>query len=374
MMDDRTRLILLNLIPDIGSLRLTRLLASFGSLEAVWAASATDLQQVEGIGPVLASRIVATRLELWRAEEEQRLAREHGGMIVTLHDADYPAVLRHIPDPPLVLYLKGAWRPEDATAVAIVGSRHASLYGLQMAERLAAELAVHGVTIVSGLARGIDAAAHRGALKAQGRTLAVLGGGLSRMYPPEHQELADRITASGAVISEYPMRMEPLAQNFPRRNRLISGLSLGVVIVEATRRSGALITADCALEQGREVFAVPGHADALSSQGTHWLLKQGARLVTSVEDILEELRLEPCETDVRRTLLETTTASSEQNELDGEEQRLLQHMRSDEPQELDALALTSGLPAAVCASALLRLELKARVQQLPGKRFVRRRV
>jgi len=250
--------------------------------------------------------------------------------------------------------------------VAIVGSRRASLYGQQTAERMSYELAVRGVTVVSGLARGIDSAAHRGALKAQGRTLAVLGSGLSRLYPPEHADLAEQIAASGAVISEYPMGMAPPAQNFPRRNRLISGLSLGVVIVEAASHSGALITADCALEQGREVFAVPGKVDSVTSQGTHQLLKQGAKLTTTVDDILEELRLEPIPMP-----RQASAASAPHNlRMTDEEQRLLAHLSPDEPQDIDALAATTGLSVSVCAATLLGLELKRLVKQLPGKRFI----
>lgn len=292
-MDDRERLIALNLVPGIGSLRLRRLLDAFGSLSTLWAASAEQLQQVEGVGPGFAQQLIDSRRKRDAVTEELGLARKAGCTVVTLEDDGYPVPLRQIHDPPLVIYMKGAWTEADETAVAMVGARRASLYGQQMAERLAYDLALRGVTVVSGLARGIDGTAHRGALKASGRTLAVLGNGLSSIYPSEHKDLAEQIAEHGALISEYPMRMEPLSQNFPQRNRLISGLSLGVVIVEAAKRSGALITADCALEQGREVFAVPGKADSITSQGTHQLLKQGARLVTSVEDILEELRLEP---------------------------------------------------------------------------------
>ena len=291
MLTDRERLILLNLIPDVGSTPLRRLLDQFGDLDRVWQAGVRELRQVEGIGPLLAQRIAAGCRNERLVGEEVALAQRAGVRIVTLEDADYPTLLREIPDPPLVLYVRGTLPDPAAPAVAIVGSRHASRYGVEIAERLAYDLALRGLTVISGLARGIDGAAHRGALKAQGRTLAVLGNGLSRIYPPEHEPLAKQIVEQGAVISEYPMQMAPLAQNFPRRNRLISGLSLGVVIVEAAQRSGALITADMALEQGREVFAVPGPITRRTSQGTHHLLKQGARLVTSAEDILEELSL-----------------------------------------------------------------------------------
>ena len=363
----------LNLLPDIGSIRLTRLLAAFGSVRDVYEASEAALRQVEGISPVLAARIAAQRRDPKPVEEELRLAHQAGCAVVTLLDEGYPAPLKQISDPPLVLYMKGAWTEADDTAVAMVGSRHASLYGQQTAERLAYELALHGLTVVSGLARGIDSAAHRGALKAGGRTLAILGNGLSTIYPPEHRDLAEQIAAHGAVISEYPMRMQPLGQNFPPRNRLISGLSLGVVVVEAAQRSGALITADQALEQGREVFAVPGKVDSLTSQGTHHLLKQGAKLVTSVEDILEELRLEPVPTPIER-VSPPATASAARTPLPAgmttEERRIFEQLRADEPHDVDELVAATGLPASACAATLLGLEVKRLVKQLPGKRFV----
>ena len=245
-MDNRERLLALNLIDGIGSTRLRRLLDAFGGLERLWQAEVVELRQVEGIGAQLASRIAAARCDDSAGQQELVLAQRAGARIVTLEDDDYPARLREIPDPPLVLYVRGTL-PVEEVAVGIVGARRASLYGLQMAQRLGYDLGLRGVTVVSGLARGIDAAAHRGALKSGGRTVALLGGGLLRLYPPEHRELAEQIATQGAVVSEYPMGMEPMAHNFPRRNRLISGLSLGVVIVEAANRSGALITADCAL-------------------------------------------------------------------------------------------------------------------------------
>jgi DNA processing protein len=235
------------------------------------------------------------------------------------------------------------------------------LYGLQLTERLAGELAVRGVTVVSGLARGIDAAAHRGALRAGGRTLAVIGSGLGALYPPEHAELAEQIAARGAVFSEFPITFPPIPGNFPRRNRLISGLSLGVVVVEAARRSGSLITADCALEQGREVFAVPGRIDSTGSHGTHALLKQGARLVTGVDDILEALHLE----------LARALPPMPRPEVRADVERLLDCFGTRAPIDVDRLAQRAGLPVATCGALLTQLELQRRVRQLPGKRFVR---
>lgn len=321
-------------------------------------------------------------------DEEQGLAAQAGCAVLTSADADYPAPLREIYDPPAVIYVKGRWTEHDRIAVAIVGSRHCSRYGERTAGHLAYELALRGVTVVSGMARGIDAAAHWGALKAAGRTLAVLGNGLSSIYPPEHRELAEAIAQHGAVLSEYPMRMPPMGQNFPRRNRLISGLSLGVVVVEAAAKSGALITADQALEQGREVFAVPGAVDSWTSEGTHQLLKQGAKLVTSVEDILEELRLKwervprprraPSQQGWSPTGVPDAVGDgppqpaspAPPRDVTDEERLMLEHLSADEPRDIDTLVAATGLAASACAATLLGLEVKRLVKQLPGKRFV----
>ena len=368
MLNHRDRLILLNAIPEIGSLRVRRLLDAFGTLDRLWAASAEELQQVEGIGARLAQRIAVARQDEGSARKEWELARRAGVRLITLDEAEYPALLKTIADPPLVLYVRGALDPSDTIAVGIVGARRASLYGTQCAERLGYELALRGVTVVSGLARGIDAAAHRGALKASGRTVAVLGNGLARIYPPEHEGLAEEIARHGALVSEYPMEMAPLPHNFPRRNRLISGLSLGVVIVEAAQRSGALITADCALEQGREVFAVPGPITTVTSQGTHQLLKQGARLVTSVEDILEELRVSS--PPLAEGPQEDAKAAGSMA-LPQPEQRVLACVDEREPRYVDAIAGQSGLAMAQVSTSLLHLELKRLIRQLPGKQIIR---
>lgn len=229
------------------------------------------------------------------------LSKENKTRTLSLLDKDYPANLKYIYDPPSILYIKGNILPEDTIAVAVVGSRRATYYGLKNAENLGFQLAAGGITIISGLARGVDSAAHRGALKARGRTIAVLGSGLNKIYPRENEELVEEIAQNGAVISEFALDTPPLRQNFPRRNRIISGLSLGVVVVEAAKRSGALITANFALEQGREVFALPGKIDSFTSKGTHDLIKQGAKLVESIEDIIEELEpLKACQINRKR--------------------------------------------------------------------------
>ena len=382
-MTSREQLILLNTIPDVSAACLRRLFEAFGGLSRLGVAAPEELQQVQGVSPILAHRLFEGLRDEARLVRELSLAARAGVTMLTLEDAGYPDALKTLPDPPLALYVRGELTAADASAVGIVGARRASLYGIRCAEQLGHDLALRGLTVVSGLARGIDAAAHEGALKAPGRTIAVLGNGLSRVYPPEHAPLADRIAEHGAVVSEYPMETAPLSYNFPRRNRIISGLSLGVVVVEAAQRSGALITADCALEQGREVFAVPGPMTAVTSQGTHQLVKQGARLVTSVEDILDELGFsEPVARPARKTAAAESLAAgsgfgpernrrAEPDGLAGPEQRVFGCVREGQPEDIDAIVAKSGLETSEVSSLLLQLELKRLVRQLPGKQFVR---
>ncbi|MFH1045850.1 MAG: DNA-processing protein DprA [Candidatus Omnitrophota bacterium] len=286
---------------------------------------------------------------------------------IAVKDQDYPLNLRYIFDPPPMLYIKGDLVAEDALAVAIVGSRRATYYGLKNAEQLGYQLAARGITIVSGLARGVDSAAHRGALAAKGRTIAVLGSGLNMIYPPEHAALADQIAESGAVVSEFTLDTPPHKQNFPRRNRIISGLSLAVVVIEAARKSGALITAHCALEQGREVCALPGKVDSLTSFGTHELIKEGAKLVQSVEDIIEELQ--PLQVYTAAVALEKE-AGQQLAVLSQEEQAVCALLNS-EGRSLDSIIEKAGLGYGVLMTTLLRLQQKKLVQELPGKRYVR---
>ncbi len=277
-----------SLLDGVGPRLRKVLLERFGTPAGILAAAPSDLRSTPGIGPKLVQKIVASRTTA-DAVAELRICRENGVATLLETEPEYPRALKEIPDPPGVLYAKGTILPRDALAVAIVGTRHATPYGLQQAERLAAGLARAGLTIVSGLARGIDGAAHRGALAAGGRTLAVLGSGVLHIYPPEHGELARLVTEAGALLSEMPPYNQPLAGVFPQRNRIISGLSLGVIVVEAAQRSGALITARLAMEQNREVFAVPGRIDTPVARGCHQLIRDGARLVESVDDVLEHL-------------------------------------------------------------------------------------
>ena len=269
-----------------------------------------------------------------------------------------------------MLYIKGKLEEQDEESIAIVGSRRASLYGITYAGEFAARLSSFGMTIVSGMARGIDAASHRGALKSAGRTLAVIGSGFNHVYPSEHKELAEEISRAGAVISEFPIEAKPLAQHFPQRNRVISGLSLGVVVVEAARNSGALITADFALEQGREVFALPGRLDSGNAFGTLELIKQGAKLVTCVDDIIKELNIpQAFQSEEGQSESETETETCE-GSLTKEESRIYR-LLSSEAMPLDDVVRQSQMSVPRIASILLGLQLKKRIQELPGKQFIK---
>jgi len=299
---------------------------------------------------------------------------------ISINDAEYPQILKKIHSPPKALYINGSFKEEDDFAVAIVGSRRASRYGIEMSEKLGYDLALGGVTVVSGMARGIDSAAHRGALKANGRTIAVMGSGHGHIYPAENKELYKKIAEAGAVISEFEDDVSPLPRNFPIRNRIISGLTLGIVIVEAAKNSGALITADFALEQGREVFAVPGKISSITSKGTHELIKDGAKLVQSAEDIMEELGLheiEPAAVANERELMEEKiskkTARYVYNSLSCDERKVYK-MLSDEPIYIDDVVKESGVELSLVSKVLLALELKRLIKELPGKQFVRLRI
>jgi len=356
-------LVSLNMVGEIGSIRLGKLLDYFGSFENIFSAAPEKLIAVSGISENVARRIRAFKKE--DLDRELEAAKKLGLKIITLDDAEYPENLKNIPSPPLVLYVKGELEKEDNLSVGIVGSRKASYYGLSSAEKFSAELAQCGLTIVSGMARGIDTAAHRGALKAGGRTIAIIGSGFKNIYPEENIKLAEEIADHGAVISEFSLNTEPLRENFPRRNRVISGLSLGVLVVEAAKNSGALITADFALEQGREVFALPGKIDSDSSFGTNNLIKQGAKLVTVKEDILEELAL-PLAVN-----LSTTTVKNRLKQDASSEDAHLYSLISHEPVCFDEVLEKSSLNISQVYEILLRLQMKKLVKQLPGKQLIR---
>src|SRR5438132_3071135 len=349
-------LLALHLVPGLGPRLTTALLQRFGSAAAVLQTTAEQLQEVPHIGAKIAQGL---RQAMQRVDVDAELGlmeRMNVQLLVRGKDG-FPRSLEEIPDPPHLLYVRGVLQEGDSKAVALVGSRACTSYGRKVAERLAGELARAGFTVVSGLARGIDGMAHRGALKAGGRTLAVLAGGLSRIYPPEHTDLANEVAAAGALLTESSMQMEPMAVMFPARNRLISGLSRGVVVIEAAERSGALITASHAGEQGRPVFAVPGLLDSPASAGVHQLLRKGAVLVRGVEDILEELE------GVRPTLEVSRPAPPPA--LDDSQRRIWEFL-AGQPKHVDILAQEIWLSLPEITGALFKMELKKIVRRLPG--------
>lgn len=364
--DELVHSVRLALVSGVGPRHRRHLLARFGSPAAVVAASVDELQQVSGIGPKIAARLAAASEEL-NAEAELALAAEHGIDVLIEADDSYPRLLHELPDPPGVLFRRGTASPEDGLAIAIVGTRHATRYGLAQAERLARGLVTTGFTVVSGLARGIDAAAHRGALAAGGRTIGVLASGLLNIYPPEHQELADEVAASGCLLSEAPPRFAPIAGAFPQRNRIISGMSLGTIVVEAAARSGALITARHAYEQGRDVFAVPGPVDSRLSRGCHALIKDGAKLVESVDDVLSELG--PLAERVTRDD-GTVIAQPAELMLNELEQRVLQAIE-DAPTSIDSVTAACGLAVHRVLSTISVLEMRRLIRRVSGTQVVR---
>lgn len=356
-------LVSLNMVLDIGSIRLAKLLEAFGAPQDILKASRGQLMEVSGIGERIAAKICA--IEEKDLDAEMALVKKLSLAIVTIDDAGYPENLKNIPGAPPVLYVKGKLLPEDKKAIAIVGSRRASLYGLTHAQKLAGDLARRRYAIISGMARGIDTYAHRGSLKAGGRSVAVIGSGFNHVYPAENRKLAEEISGQGAVVSEFPCDTMPFKQNFPRRNRIISGLSLGTVVVEAARNSGALITADFALEQGREVFALPGKIDSSTSYGTNGLIKQGAKLISSAEDIIEEYEGVSVEPVPRRYILEAPGLGVGSDELK------LYHSISHEPIPIDEIAEKTHFEIPKITDILLRLRLKKLIKEVPGHQFVR---
>jgi DNA processing protein len=363
-MTEREALITLHLIRSLGPVRVRSLSEALGSAAAILSAPESDLRGVPGIGAKLAAAIVQER-ETADPDREQKRARSCGARLVTWLDGEYPARLKAIHDPPLVLYVRGDFLPGDDRALAVVGSRRCTHYGRSVADRLSFQFAQAGFTVVSGLARGIDAAAHEGALKAGGRTIAVLGGALDELYPPEAGPLADRIAAQGAVITEYAMGRQPDATTFPYRNRIVSGLSLGVAVIEADVNSGAMITAAQALEQGRSVFAVPGRIDSMSSRGAHLLIKQGARLLEDLADVYEEFDYlkpsgpGPCQVPL---------PGMEEFRFSADEEKVVDALAGGEAPDIDRLAREVGLPTPRLSGLLVGLEMKRIIRMLPGRR------
>jgi DNA processing protein len=371
--------IALNMTPGIGPRAAATLLERFGSAEAVFKASRAELEGTRLRAETIESIMARDLLEKAAREIEQ--VRTLGADILLLDDGIYPSLLREIFDPPITLYVKGAWEEcLDAPGVAVVGSRRCSTYGQNAALMLARDLASRGVTIISGLARGIDAAAHRGALEAHGRTVAVMGTGIDQVYPRDHRKLSEEILEhGGAIVSEFPLGTPPAPQNFPYRNRVISGLSLGVLIVEAAENSGSLITARMAMEQNREVFAVPGNITSKNSFGTNYLIKgAGAKLVQQWQDVAAELppeiaaQLLPPEPKKGGAADLVNQLSLVPLDLSATEHAVWKLLSTDDPAHIDALAEASGLPVSALTGALLGLEMRELVRQLPGKCFVRK--
>ncbi|HKW17404.1 MAG TPA: DNA-processing protein DprA [Terriglobales bacterium] len=366
----------LALTPGLGPTRAKRLVEFFGAADKIFHASLTELEAA-GL-PAAAAQSIATGRSIELAQDETAKATAAGIYCVTLDDAEYPARLRQIYDPPIVLYVRGRVETLAHAGIAVVGTRHPTPYGIGMSERVACDLAARNVMIISGLARGVDTAAHRGAVSAKGKTLAVFGTGVDIVYPKENSRLADQILSlGGALISEFPLGTFAAPQNFPIRNRIISGMSFGVLVVEAAEYSGTRITARCALEQNREVFAVPGNVTNKNSWGPNTLIKQGAKLVATWEDVWEELPA-----DVRLTLQPEagdesqagqTASLFEEPSLSPHEKKIYRVLKADEAMHLDEIIekLEPDMSSSEIFAALFELELAGKVKQLPGKNFVR---
>src|SRR5881628_1272703 len=357
--------IALNMLPTVGPVRLRKLLEVFKEPQQILAAKRTELRKVEGIGSEVADQISNWESTIDLAAELKRV-RDFGTTVITQESPSYPRSLREIHAPPIVLYVWGELQERDHHAIGIIGARRTTHYGTESAKKLSYQLAYAGLTVISGLARGIDTAAHQGALAAKGRTVAVIGAGLAKLYPPENAVLAEKIrSGNGAIVSEFSMAVEPDRQTFPMRNRIISGWSHGILVVEAGLNSGALITSAQALEQGRSVYAVPGHINAPSAIGSNRLIQQGAKLVMDANDILDDLQIlvpnsKPAPESAVRSLPVLTD----------DERRVYEAIRETET-SIDEITEKAKLPSAAVSSTLLQLELKRLVKQLPGKYFVK---
>ncbi|MCY4403358.1 MAG: DNA-processing protein DprA [Candidatus Poribacteria bacterium] len=399
MLSQQTKNLLhLSLIQGIGFKTVQFLIKIFGSAEKVLNATPQELEKIDELSNTARESLIHKKLGC-SLERELELIQEYECQIITYYDAAYPSLLKEIDTPPLLLYVRGELKPEDGLSIAIVGSREAKDYGRRVSYQLAHQLVNSGLTVISGFAKGIDTCAHRGALEAGGRTIAVMGNGLSLIYPASNRELVEKVIESGALVSEFPMGMKPRSENFPRRNRIISGLTLGTVVVEASNRSGALITARLATEQGREVFAVPGEIFSELSTGTHRLIDNGAKLISTVDDLLEALpqhtirQINASKPVSERQIKVDFTQSSEDTKTElipinkTIEKTPTQTAHMVPPQDLtddettvfnaieipsshiDNIIRTTQLPISKVSSVLLMLELKGAIQQLPGKLF-----
>ncbi len=362
MNSETYNLLLLSTIPGIGHSRLRVLLRKFGSAQSVLSASFHQLIATDGFDQKTVEKILDPKLRDAKFVDDQLFwMKQHQARLMTIRDADFPVLLKAIYDPPAYLFVRGEIKPEDHKAIAVVGTRMATSYGRLMTEKISRELCEHGITVVSGLARGVDTMAHESAIRAGGRTIAVLGSGVDRIYPPENFKLAMEIIDRGAVISDYPMKTGPDAVNFPGRNRIISGLSLGSLVVEAAEKSGSLITAEFALEQNREVFAIPGPANSIQSRGTNRLIKSGAKLVESVDDILSEVP--SLRTDNKPKITPNV-------QLNLHEQMIFDKI-THQPLHVDEISTVCHMSTHETLSHLLNLELVGAIRQLSGKMFVK---
>lgn len=352
-----------NKIPDIGPKRFYKLLEYFGSVENAWQAKSGEISKILNLSSKISSRLFEEKNNII-PERELDSVYKYKVNVLTIEDALYPKNLKTIHYPPPVLYFKGTIVKADKNSISIVGSRKATYYGKMVAEKLSKDLTLAGLTIISGMARGIDTAAHKGALSVNGRTIAVFGCGIDHIYPPENRRLAQEMQESGAIISEFPLSTLPERQNFPRRNRIISGLSLGTVVVEAAEKSGALITADFALDQDREVFAIPGNINSPLSDGSHNLIKQGAKLVNNYQDILEEIHIVLSQKADEKEMVKENTSLTE-------EEKIIYRLITKEPIQIDEIIDTSNLSAGKVSEILLNLELRDLIKEIEGKRFIK---
>jgi DNA processing protein len=367
-MDSREAFVALNMIEHVGPVRVRQLLEHFGEAPAILRASKQQLHAVRGIGQDTAEAIAGWEKSVDLAAELKRI-QEFGCQILIQDDEDYPPSLREIYDPPIVLYVKGTLNAKDKNAVAIVGSRQTTHYGLEVARKLGYQLGYVGVTVVSGGARGIDTAAHQGALNAKGRTVAVLGTGINIIFPSENADLFERIAENGAIVTQFPFNRQADKQSFPIRNRIVAGMTLGTVVVEANLTSGALITANFATEYGRQIFAVPGRIDSPRSKGCHELIKKGAKLCEGAEDILSEFEyLFPA---TNRPPAANETGVLPALTLSANEHAVYDVLKKEEEISIDEVIRFSSLPSSAASVALLSLEMKRLIKQLPGKMFVR---
>jgi DNA processing protein len=364
LIDQKLDWLALSLIPGLGSVGIKMLVTKFGAPEAVFQATPSELATVEGLRKEIAGRITRREFLVDPSKVAKKIQRL-GVRILTYAETGYPPLLREIHDPPMLLFLKGKEIPLNNTFISVVGSRNPTPYGLKTAEEIAQGLARRSLGIVSGMARGIDSAAHWGCLGGKGFTVAVLGTGIDVIYPASNKKLFEQITEHGAVITEFPLGTPPEPKNFPIRNRIISGLSKGTVVVEATKNSGSLITAELSLEQGREVFAVPGSVHSFKSTGCHHLIKQGAKLVENSDDVLDELGMNYPFAQKTDTLKGPPLPIMEDNE------KTIFEIIGDFPLHIDEIAKEAGLEPGTVSSTLMKMELKGLVRQLPGKLFVR---